>query len=69
MNEILVKHGGIRSEIAKTFGVSAVTVRSALKGRTQSKLAVKIRKMAMERGGMEITGDGGLFMKIQPLNK
>lgn len=59
MNEILVKHGGIRSEIAKTFGVSAVTVRSALKGRTQSELALRIRKMAVEHGGVE----------IQPLNK
>ncbi len=59
MNEILVKHGKIRSKIAKTFDVSAVTVRSALKGRTQSELALRIRKMAIEHGGVE----------IQPLNK
>lgn len=54
MREILLKHGKSRSEIAKAFGVSAVTVRSALKGRTQSDLARRIRKAAMEKGGKEV---------------
>lgn len=53
MKEILLKHGKTRSEIAKAFGVSTVTVRSALKGRTHSELAEKIRKMALEKGGKE----------------
>ena len=53
MNEILLPHGPIRGKIAKTFGVSAVTVRSALKGRTKSELAARIRKMAILHGGVE----------------
>lgn len=54
MNEILVKHGQIRAKIARTFGVSAVTVRSALKGRTGNAQALRIRKMAIELGGVEV---------------
>lgn len=54
MKEILIKHGKGRSEIAKLFGVSAVTVRDALKGRTQSELAIKIRRVAIEKGGKEV---------------
>lgn len=54
MKEILVKHGKIRKEIAEIFGVSAVTVRDALKGRTRSELAIRIRKVAIEKGGKEI---------------
>lgn len=54
MAEILVKHGEIREKIAKTFGVSRVTVRDALKDRTKSDLSRKIRKMALENGGKEI---------------
>jgi len=54
MAEILVKHGEIRDKIAKTFGVSRVTVRSALKDRTKTDLARRIRKMALENGGKEI---------------
>ncbi len=54
MNEILLKNGGNRSKIAKIFNVSAVTVRNALKGRTNSKLAEKIRKTAIEYGGVEV---------------
>lgn len=53
MGEILLKYGKTRREIAKAFGVSTVTVRSALKGRTRSKLADRIRKMAIEKGGKE----------------
>ena len=52
MNEILTKHGE-RGYLAKLFGVSEVTVRSALKGRTKSPLAERIRKAAKERGGVE----------------
>lgn len=64
MNEILVPHGDIRRKIAETFGVSAVTVRSALKGRTQSPLAIRIRRMALENGGVEVESK-----KIINLNK
>lgn len=54
MSEIIVKYGDIRAKIAKTFGVSHVTVRSALKGRTKSRLAYQIREMALKNGGKEI---------------
>lgn len=48
-----MKHGE-RREIAKMFNVSEVTVRNALKGRTQSELSRKIRKIAIQRGGIEV---------------
>lgn len=55
MGEILIKHGnGVREELTKIFGVSIVTVRGALKGRTNSPLAKKIRKAAIEKGGVEV---------------
>ena len=53
MGEILMKHGE-RREISKIFNVSDVTVRNALKGRTQSELSRRIRKVAIERGGIEV---------------
>ena len=54
MKEILLPYGETREKIAKTFGVSAVTVRSALKGRTKSELAMRIRTMALQHGGSEV---------------
>jgi transposase len=54
MSEILVAHGQTRKELAKIFGVSGETVKSALKFRTDSALARKIRKSAKEKGGVEI---------------
>lgn len=61
MGEILMKHGE-RGEIAKMLNVSDVTVRNALKGRTQSKLSERIRKLAVQRGGIEVdnTKDSGV---------
>lgn len=56
MGEIVVKHGKLRTEIAKAFDVSSVTVRSALKGRTKTELARKIREMALKNGGVELKG-------------
>ena len=53
MKEILTKHGE-RREIAKIFNVSEVTVRNALKGRTQSQLSKRIRNVAIQRGGVEM---------------
>ena len=55
MGEILMKHGE-RREIAKILNVSEVTVRNALKGRTQSELSERIRKLAIQRGGIEVDG-------------
>lgn len=53
MNEILTKHGE-RGKLAKIFDVSHVTVRNALKGRTNSPLAKRIRQAAILRGGKEL---------------
>ncbi len=55
MGEILMKHGE-RREIAKMLNVSDVTVRNALKGRTQSELSERIRRLAVQRGGIEVDG-------------
>lgn len=54
MSKILVNHGD-RRVIAKIFNVSEVTVRNALKFGTNSDLAKRIRKAAIERGGVEIS--------------
>jgi DeoR/GlpR family transcriptional regulator of sugar metabolism len=54
MNRVFVSHGE-KKELMKIFGVSHVTVREALNGNLGSKLAAKIRKAAVERGGVEQT--------------
>ncbi|RNC63589.1 hypothetical protein D7D25_15665 [Proteiniphilum sp. X52] len=53
MGEILMKHGE-RRDIAKMLNVSEVTVRNALKDRTQSELSERIRRLAIQRGGIEV---------------
>jgi DNA-binding FadR family transcriptional regulator len=52
MGEILTRHGE-KGELAKLFNTSRVTVRKALRGKSNSELAEKIRKAAKERGGKE----------------
>lgn len=46
---------GEKKELAKIFRKSHVTVRRALNGETNTPLAKKIRKAAIERGGVEQT--------------
>lgn len=53
MGKILTVHGD-KKELAKIFKVSHVTVREALKGTVDTPLAKKIRKAAIERGGVEV---------------
>lgn len=53
MSKILVTHGE-KKQLMKIFKVSHVTVREALNGRSTSPLAQKIKKAAVERGGVEI---------------
>lgn len=53
MGEILTRYGE-KSILAKMFNTSHVTVREALRGNTNSELSKKIRKAAIERGGIEI---------------
>ncbi len=50
MKKILVEYGEKR-RLAEMFGVSDVSVRSALFFRTSSPLSERIRKAALERGG------------------
>lgn len=53
MKRIIVDYGTV-SELCKTFGVSMVTVRRALRYETSTKLAGKIRALAMKKGGVEL---------------
>ena len=50
--KIILPHGG-RTELAKLFDKSLVTIKSALDFRTDSDLAKRIRKAALARGGYE----------------
>lgn len=54
MNEIVLSYGKVRREIAQQFEVSVVTVRNALKGRTNSYLSRQIREVAKQKGGYEL---------------
>lgn len=53
MKQILTKRGEVK-EIAKFLAVSRLTVMNALKGRYDTSLALKIRKIALKRGGKEV---------------
>ena len=53
MREILTKTGEVK-ELMKIFGVSKPTVINALKYRTYSQLACRIRRVALARGGAVI---------------
>lgn len=51
MAKILVENGE-RAHLGKLFGVSQPTIRRALDGKTNTDLAKKIRKVAIDRGGV-----------------
>ncbi len=51
MAKILVENGE-RAYLGKLFGVSQPTIRRALDGKTNTDLAKKIRKVAIDRGGV-----------------
>lgn len=53
MRQILVEMGE-RKVLVKMFNTSYYTVRFALKGESQTAIAYKIRKAALERGGIEV---------------
>lgn len=53
MNKILVAHGE-RKELATLLETSEVTVRKALNGKSKSELAMRIRTLALKRGGVEV---------------
>lgn len=49
---VLTKHGE-KQKIAVLMGVSRITVKDALSGKTNSELSKRIRKIAIDRGGKE----------------
>jgi len=51
MNEILVPHG-LKKELGDIFNRSLPFVRKALRGKTNHPDAPKIRKLALEKGGI-----------------
>ncbi|MBR3797834.1 MAG: hypothetical protein IKK36_02805 [Bacteroidales bacterium] len=53
MKRIIVDYGTV-TELCRTFGVSMVTVRRALRYETSTELAGKIRALAMKKGGVEL---------------
>lgn len=53
MNRILVAPGE-KLYLRRLFKASYPTVRKALNGKSSSSLSLKIRKAALERGGVEV---------------
>lgn len=51
MAKVFVMHGEI-NKLAQLLGVARKTVREALSGQTNTPLARKIRKLAIDRGGV-----------------
>ena len=56
---VIVNHGEV-NRLAEMFSVSLPTVRSALRGKTSTKLSQNIRKTALDRGGVQIIEVPGL---------
>lgn len=54
MKEIIVKHG-IKNRIMKDLDTTYPTIREALYGMTNTKLAQEIRALALKLGGVEVT--------------
>ncbi len=52
-NRILVNNG-VRKRIKDALNCSYPTVRTALKGKADTPLALQIRKVALEMGGVEV---------------
>jgi hypothetical protein len=53
MNEILIRHK-VKKRIKNELDTTYPTVRLALLGETDTKLALRIREKALELGGVEI---------------
>lgn len=52
MNRILVERGEVKA-LRELFGCSEPTVIHALRGRRSAEIHLRIRKAALERGGIE----------------
>lgn len=61
-NKKIIMPLGERQKLARDFGVSLPTVRSALNGITRSELADEIRKEALRRGGE-------IYQKVGPASE
>ena len=53
MKKILVAEGE-KGRLREIFNVTYPTVRNALSGKTVSHLGIRIRRAAIERGGIEV---------------
>jgi divalent metal cation (Fe/Co/Zn/Cd) transporter len=53
MNKIIVAHGK-KQKLQKLFNACHVTVRKALNGEKEDDLSKRIRKAALEDGGLEV---------------
>ena len=51
---MILVNNGVRKKLMELFNCTYPTVRSALKGNVCTALSVKIRKAAIERGGIEV---------------
>ena len=61
-NKKIIMPLGERQKLARDFGVSLPTVRSALYGITRSALADEIRQEALRRGGE-------IYQKVEPASE
>jgi hypothetical protein len=60
LNRIIVKHGE-KQKLAELFGHSMPFIRQSLLGERNTLEALKIRKVAIERGGFEVVPKQILF--------
>jgi hypothetical protein len=65
MKEIKIEHGN-KSRLAKVFGISQLTLRRALRFQKLGDeiLAAKIRKLALEFGGVEMSAEKERVIKL-----
>lgn len=52
----IVTDSGVKSRIKRMLGYSYPTIRAALRGESKTVVAMKIRKLAIELGGVEKPG-------------
>jgi hypothetical protein len=63
MKQIILGHSK-KKEIMKIINVTYPTIRAALKYKSDSTLAFKIRKLALELGGVEMSAEKERVIKL-----
>jgi hypothetical protein len=63
MNRILLPHGALK-KLIELAGVSEPTARMALRGQRHTTRAFKIRKLALELGGVEMSAEKERVIKL-----